>query len=224
MKRLQILAALVLLGSLASCSQPQQQQTQSGQTQPPAPGETAKKSAAPTEAQPPAMAVLPAGTRFEVRLSQALSSAENKAGDTFNATLDKDIVVEGRTLIPRDTDVIGKVASAVGSGRVKGRAKMSIDLTEMRIGDKSYPIRTNILSFQAQGTQKQDALKVGAGAAIGAVIGAIAGGGKGAAIGAAAGGGAGTGVVLATKGKEVTFSPEQKFSFVLREDLKIPSR
>ncbi len=221
MNRARILAALVLLGSLASCSQPQQQQAQSP---PPAAGEAAKSPGAPTEARQPALVFLPAGTRVEVRLSQALSSAENKAGDAFDATLDKEIVVDGKTVIPRDTDVIGKVASAIGSGRVKGRAKMSINLTEIRIAGKTYPIRTNILTFVAQGTQKQDAVKVGAGAAVGAVIGALAGGGKGAAIGAAAGGGAGTGVVLATKGKEVKFAPEQNFSFVLREDLKIPSR
>jgi hypothetical protein len=28
--------------------------------------------------------------------------------------------------------------------------------------------------------------------------------------------------VLATRGKEVKFDPEQKFSFILSEDLKVP--
>ena len=62
---------------------------------------------------------------------------------------------------------------------------------------------------------------MGAGAAIGAAIGAIAGGGKGAAIGAAAGGGAGTAAVLATKGDHIKLDSEQKVNFVLKQDVKV---
>ena len=57
---------------------------------------------------------------------------------------------------------------------------------------------------EAAATKKQDAAKIGGGAAGGAVIGAILGGGSGAAKGAAVGGAGGTGVVLATRGKEVS--------------------
>ena len=66
------------------------------------------------------------------------------------------------------------------------------------------PIRTATIAREAEGTKKQDAAKIGGGAAAGAVIGGLLGGGDGAAKGAAIGGGAGTGVVLATRGKEVT--------------------
>ena len=51
---------------------------------------------------------------------------------------------------------------------------------------------------------------------------APAGGGKGAVIGAGVGGGAGTGYVLVTKGDEVDFGPETRFSFTLSESLKLP--
>ena len=59
-------------------------------------------------------------------------------------------------------------------------------------------------------TKKDDAIKIGAPAAGGAIIGAIVGGGKGAAIGAAAGGGAGTAVVLSTRGKEIRAAGRQR--------------
>jgi hypothetical protein len=55
--------------------------------------------------------------------------------------------------------------------------------------------------MQAEGTKKQDAAKIGIGAAAGAVLGEVIGGD--AAKGAVIGGAAGTGVVLATKGKQV---------------------
>jgi len=57
---------------------------------------------------------------------------------------------------------------------------------------------------EGEGSKKRDAATIGGGAGVGAVIGAIAGGGKGAAIGAGAGAAAGTGVVLLTRGKDIT--------------------
>ena len=67
----------------------------------------------------------------------------------------------------------------------------------------------------------RDAAIIGGGAGVGAAIGAIAGGGKGAAIGAAVGGGAGTGTVLATKGKEIHYSPETRIPFTLTTSIEI---
>jgi hypothetical protein len=89
------------------------------------------------------------------------------------------------------------------------------------VGPELYGIRTNTLAFEAQGTGKKDATKVGIGTGIGAVIGAIAGGGRGAAIGGVIGAGAGTGVVLATSGTEVEFGVEQLFSFQFDQDVEM---
>ena len=55
----------------------------------------------------------------------------------------------------------------------------------------------------APATKKNDAIKIAAPAAGGAIIGALVGGKKGALIGTGVGGGAGTAVVLTTRGKEV---------------------
>jgi hypothetical protein len=82
-------------------------------------------------------------------------------------------------------------------------------------------METNTLTFEADASTKDDAAKIGAGAGIGAAIGAIAGGGKGAAIGAVIGGGAGTATVMATRGKEVEFPAEHELTFKLERDLQI---
>jgi hypothetical protein len=166
-------------------------------------------------------ATIPIDTRFEVRLLEPVSSVNNQSGDQFESALAEDIEVDGKVLAPRGSRIIGKLSGVKQSGRVEGRATMSMTLMEIRIGDASYPIRTNTLSFEAEGTQGSDAKKIGIGAGVGALIGAIAGGKKGAAIGAAIGGGAGTATVLATKGKEVEFEEEQLFSFVLGDDVEI---
>jgi hypothetical protein len=156
-----------------------------------------------------------------VRLQDALDSAVNKTGDTFRAILDKDIVVDDAVVAPRGSILDGKLSNVTRSGRVEGRAGMSMQLTSLTVGNQTYPLQTEILSFEAESTKKKDATKVGIGAGLGAVIGAIAGGGKGAAIGAAVGAGAGGATVVATRGKEVKLDAEQAFSFVLRNSISI---
>jgi hypothetical protein len=164
---------------------------------------------------------VPSGARLNIRLTEGLSSDTSKSGDKFEATLDEDVVADGRVVAPRGSVVTGKVVNSDQGGRVEGRAGISLTLTEIQTRTASYPIRTNTLTFTAESSKKQDATKIGAGAGIGAVIGAIAGGGKGAAIGAAVGGGAGTGAVLATRGKAVKFPSEHQFEFTLRNDLQV---
>ena len=175
----------------------------------------------PKPPAPPAPLVVASGSRLEIRLADAISSETNKTGDTFSATLDKDLEVNGTVVAPRGSLVKGKLLDVKPSGRVEGRAAMSVTLTGIEVGKTTYAIQTNTLAFQAESSTKGDALKIGIGAAVGAAIGAIAGGGKGAAIGAAVGGGAGTATVLVTKGKEVKFPVEERFSFALQSNLEI---
>ncbi|HMS81649.1 MAG TPA: hypothetical protein PKC20_19425, partial [Burkholderiaceae bacterium] len=72
--------------------------------------------------------------------------------------------------------------------------------------------------------KKNDAAKVGIGAGAGALVGAIAGGKKGALVGGAVGAGAGTGVVLVTRGDEVTLGAGTVVTTTLREPLVVRQR
>jgi len=145
-------------------------------------------------------------------------------GDSFRALLDSDVLVDGVVVAPRGAVLQGRLTQVVRSGRVEGRAQLSLHLTEMKNEDRVVPITTDVLSYTAESTKKEDAKKVGIGAGIGAAIGAIAGGGKGAAIGAAVGGGAGGAAVVATRGKELKFPVEHQFRFRLQEDLQVQMR
>lgn len=181
--------------------------------------------AAPPAPQPPPAPreeMIPTGTTLTIRLAQALSSKTAQSGQKFEGTLDEDLRVDNTLIAPAGSTVIGKVTEAVPSGKVKGKAKMALQLTGLEVGGEVYDISTHTLSFEAQGSTKEDAKKVGIASGIGAVIGAIAGGGKGAAIGATIGAGAGTGVVLATPGDEVEFPNEQRMVFKLTHSVEIP--
>ncbi len=164
---------------------------------------------------------LPEGTEILIRLLQPLSSAENEAGQTFEATMDRDVMIQSRSVITRGSIVKGVVVSAEGSGRVSGRAKMSLKLTQVQAGGRNYSIETNTLAMEAEGTTKRDAGRIAGAAALGTIIGAIAGGGSGAATGAVIGGGAGVGGTVLTKGKEVELDTETLLSFKLMGPVQI---
>ena len=101
---------------------------------------------------------------------------------------------------------------------------MALRLEKITVGEESYPIRSNTLRFEAEGTEKRDAKRIGIATGAGAVLGAIAGGGKGAAIGAVIGAGTGTGVTMATPGDEVEFRTEQMFQFELVRSVEMKIR
>jgi hypothetical protein len=196
------------------------------QEQPSPPAATTARAAAstPSTSPPPRIEVIPAGTALSIRLTDPLDTGTNKAGDTFKGVLDDDLVADGMVVAPRGSSVTGRIANLVQSGRVQGRAQLSIALRSIDIRGVEYPIQTNTVSFEAESTKKKDAAKVGIGAGIGAAIGAIAGGGKGAAIGAAVGGGAGGATVLATRGNEIKLAPEHQLKFTLRNDVRVTQR
>ena len=165
--------------------------------------------------------LIPAGTRLRVALTDAVSSDKNHAGDSFMGVLAEPIVIDGKTVLEKGTQVRGRVVEAKESGRVKGRASIRLTLTEIVLDGDSLNISTKPYSAIAESTKKRDAAIIGGGAGLGAAIGAIAGGGKGALIGAGIGGGAGTGAVLATKGKEIRYSPETRIPFTLARSVEI---
>ena len=146
-------------------------------------------------------------------------------GDTFLATLDQPLTVEGLVIAERGARVEGRIVSSERGGKVQGVAGLAVELTRLHTSDgQQVAIRTESFQKKAAASQKQDAAKVGVAAAIGAAIGAIAGGGKGAAIGAGVGGGAGAGGVLLTRGEPATLPSETRLSFRLAAPVTLTER
>jgi len=147
---------------------------------------------------------IPAGTRLTLRLGSGVSSRSSHVEDPVQGTILRSVIVDGMTVIPAGSAVSGYVSQAERSARVKGRARVGVRFTTLRVDGTRYGVRTASITRVAPGTKREDAAKIGIGAGAGAIVGAIAGGKKGAAIGSAVGGGGGTGVVLATRGREVS--------------------
>jgi hypothetical protein len=166
---------------------------------------------------------IPAGTTLPVVLDTTVSSETSRVEEPVAAHLSRTVTVNGVAVLPAGSRVSGVVTDATRSAKVKGRAHVGIrfDSLTPEGDDQRYEIRTAAVGRTAPATKKDDAVKIGAPAAGGAIIGAIAGGKKGALIGTAVGGGAGTGVVLATRGKEVQLAKGAALTLKLSEPLTV---
>ena len=160
-----------------------------------------------------------------MRLSETISTERARQGDSFSASLDQPLVVDGLVIAEKNARVYGRVVDTVEAGRVKGLAHLSLELSSLMTSDgQKIALRTASFEKEGPSSKTADTEKIGAGAVIGAVIGAIAGGGKGAAIGAAGGGAAGGGVVAATRGKPAVLSAETKISFRVDQPVTITEK
>jgi len=193
---------------------------------PPASAPAVASAAPVTPAPPPPppapkKVTIPSGTTLAVRLVDALDSESNQIGQTFKATLDSPLSVEGDVAIPAGYDVEGHIVDLKSAGKFAGQSLLVLQLDRIAVGSKYYSIQTDQYRRQGSSRTKNTAAKVGTGAAIGAIIGGLAGGGKGAAIGAAAGGGLGGGVQAATKGQQIKLASETVLNFTLQGPLTV---
>lgn len=173
----------------------------------------------------PNTVTIQAGTVLNVRIGETLSTKHNQAGDTFLATLEQPLVVDGFVIAERGSRVEGRVVESDPGGKVQGVAHLSVQLSKLNTSDGQHvSINTSPYVKQASSSRGTDAAKIGAGAAIGAAIGAIAGGGKGAGIGAGIGGAAGAGDVLLTRGKPADIPVETRLTFRLTDPIELTER
>jgi len=188
---------------------------QTGPQPPVAPQYNPPPMVAPPPPQPHTV-TLPAGTNVIVRLGETISTERNYSGDTFRATLDRPIVLDGFVIADKGSKVLGKIVAADKAGKFEGTANLQVTLTEINTTDgQRVRIETGFFNRKGPSNTKEEAAKIGGGAVLGAIIGALAGGGKGAAIGAGAGGAAGTGAVALGKTKPSVIPNETQLTFQL---------
>jgi hypothetical protein len=164
---------------------------------------------------------IPNGTRLTARLDSNISTRASQSGDRFTMTVTSPYQYNG-------AQIEGHVESAANSGRVTGRANMTLVLDSVRLAngeryrfagtvDSVRAVNGDTVSVNNEGTIRDQsqttktATRAGVGAVIGAIIGAVAGGGQGAAIGAAVGAGAGAGSVLLQGRDNIELAPGSQF-------------
>ncbi len=164
---------------------------------------------------------IPSGAMLRVRANHTLSSSRSQAGSAFDGTVINDVVANGFVAIPRGAAVQGRVIDAKSSGALGGRGELSIQLTQVTLGGRVYPLATDTWSRNGNDKTTETVNKTLGVGAIGAVIGAIAGGGKGAAIGGGVGAAAGLGSSAASGSGEVLIPAESIVSFHTVADAQV---
>ncbi len=166
--------------------------------------------------------VVPNNTTMTAVLENMISTKTSQNGDRFQMRVTSPSQYDGAI-------IEGRVVKTERSGRVSGRAQVSLEFDTIRLRngqtyrfaglvDEVRMANGETVSVNNEGSvrdnsQTNKTIKRGAiGAGIGAIIGAIAGGGKGAVIGAVVGGGAGAGSVLIQGKDDVELDSGTAFS------------
>ncbi|ADW68269.1 BON domain-containing protein [Granulicella tundricola] len=203
--------------------QPQGYPPQYQQYPPVQPGYSAHGYAAPMDGgqvagQP---VTVPAGTLIRIRVNQTLSSQHSQPGSNFDGIIINDVVAGGLIAIPRGATVRGTVVDAKPSGALNGRGEMTLQLNQIILAGKTYPIVSDDWIHNGGDKTIESVNKTLGFGAVGALIGAVAGGGVGAAVGGGVGAAAGLGSSAASGRGQVFVPSEAVVTFHLAQPAPI---
>ena len=106
-------------------------------------------------------------TALQVITGSPISSRTTKTGAKIPFTVTRDVVVNGILVIPCGARVYGTVVSAKQSGRLTGASSLTLELTELNLDGKTYPLYTPPFKVVGQSKTRPTANKVATGAAVG---------------------------------------------------------
>ena len=164
---------------------------------------------------------IPADTSITVRMIDSVNSETSRLGETFRASLDEPIYVNGQEVVPRGADVLTKLVGDQQSGKIQGRTALTLALSTITINGRPVDVTTTDVRQESSSRTARSGKVIGGTAALGAVIGAIAGGGTGAAIGAGSGAAIGTGAQVMTGGQKVKIPSETRLTFRLQNPVQL---
>ena len=164
---------------------------------------------------------IPAGSDVSVRTIDSVDSERDRRGQTYRASIDQPVIVNGQTVIPRGADAVVMLSDSQQSGKIEGRAVLTLELRSITINGRTYDSTSSTVSRESGSRGSRSAKVIGGTAALGAIIGAIAGGGRGAAIGAGSGAAVGTAAQVITSGQKVKVPAETLLTFTLQNSLDL---
>jgi hypothetical protein len=103
----------------------------------------------------PETAIVPVGTRIQIRLEQAISLQRSFPGDHLSAALYGPIWVDGKFLAPSRSKVITQLTK-MDSGSANGRAGLVIVLQELILNGQKYRLEAQPLMLEASAVGNED--------------------------------------------------------------------
>jgi hypothetical protein len=164
---------------------------------------------------------IPSGTQISVRLIEGIDSEKNDPGQEFRASIEDPITVGNDVVVPRGADARVRLATEKASGKLTGKAELTVELTSLTVDGKPVQVFTSSVAEYSGSQTNSTVKKAAVVGAVGAIIGAIAGGGKGAAIGAGSGAAVGAGSGVFMKGQRVKIPSETLLTFTTEQAIKL---
>jgi hypothetical protein len=155
---------------------------------------------------------IPAGTAIPVILDQEIPVERGRLGDVFDAHVKRDVVVDGKVVIPSGAPAKVKL---VESGDTPDAA--TVRLSDLRVDGEMRKVTAGDARADTDASGLSTGEKTAVGAAAGAIVGAVSGAGvlEGAVVGA--GGGLAWGL-LTERGREIDDGTSLRFE--LKRDLE----
>ncbi len=176
-------------------------------------------------------------TTLELFLTTEIAAGETVEGDEFIGKISKDVLVDGRVVLPRGTQVHGVLISMEGPKRVGRNGYINARFDYLITPDgRKVPIEGNSTTRDSKGKAAVKVVGRAAGyTAVGGVVGTVivleigglaaaaASHGTALAGGAAIGGAAGLTIAMLKKGKSVLLPPGAEMHVKLSEPLELPT-
>ena len=174
---------------------------------------------------------LASGTRVDATIQDALSSRTNKPGETVHATTSSNVSdARGNVVIPAGSTVLLTIAQLEpGSDQVRPEGRISIVVSSVTVNGQTYPLEANLEPvahhMQGRGITKDEAGRVAAGTAIGAIAGQVIGKNtKSTVIGGAIGTVAGGAVAVRYAYRDIIVSAGTPIVFTLAQALNVSAK
>lgn len=183
----------------------------------------ASRPSAPAPA--PAPKTLAAGTVVSLTANDSISSKTNAVGDPIVATLVAPLVDEnGEVVIPAGATFHGVVTELKHAANPQDSGTLVLAFNRVSVDGKSYLLDASSDSLsterRGQGVTTGDAVKVGVGAAAGAVLGGIISkDATGAVVGGVVGAATGAGVAVVTKDADIVLPAGGAIRIILNAEM-----
>ena len=192
----------------------------------------AKTAPRPAPAAPaPAQRSLGSGTRVGASMQTGLSSRVNKSGELVRANVSSDIRdARGNVVIPAGSTInmtIDKLEP--GSDQIRPEGRLMLNVNSVTVNGREYPVSASLdpvpHTMKGRGITTDEAARVAAGTAIGAIAGQVIGKNqKGTVIGGAVGAVAGGAVAAKYAYRDVIVAAGAPITITLNSSLSVAAR
>lgn len=184
------------------------------------------------------VSTIPTGTYFPVVMTSSLNSATSQMGEVFTAYTNAPITINGNTIIPENSQLVGQITYVDAAGRIGKYGVMDVRFTSVILPNgQKMPIYGKLMTTDktVSGKLKGGSIKrqlatgvgstvigIGGGTIAGLTTGSLMGSaGGGAIFGLTTGGIASLVYIFARKGKDVSVPSGTKLNVILEQPINV---